>query len=252
MQDIYIDDIGSGFPLVLVHGYLGSSEMWSLQKEFLSKNFRVISPALPGFGESYKAKSLNSINAIAKFVFKCLDEKKITEFHLMGHSMGGMIAQEMVKTSGDRIKKLICFATGSIGDIPGRFETMDTTRERLKKDGLKETVNRVPQKWFVEGNKAKYYYLCEYAVKNISIQSADNALIAMKNWRGYENLKNIKQDTLIIWGDRDVSYNFDQIDTLKKNISNSKLEIFKGCCHNVHLEEPQKFNEIVKNFLGQY
>ena len=252
MQDIYIDDIGSGFPLVLVHGYLGSSEMWSLQKEFLSKNFRVISPALPGFGESYKAQSLNSINAIAKFVFKCLDEKKITEFHLIGHSMGGMIAQEMVKTSGDRIKKLICFATGSIGDIPGRFETMDTTRERLKKDGLKETVNRVPQKWFVEGNKAKYYYLCEYAVKNISIQSADNALIAMKNWRGYENLKNIKQDTLIIWGDRDVSYNFDQIDTLKKNISNSKLEIFKGCCHNVHLEEPQKFNEIVKNFLGQY
>ena len=252
MQDIYIDDIGSGFPLVLVHGYLGSSEMWSLQKEFLSKNFRVISPALPGFGESYKAQSLNSINAIAKFVFKCLDEKKITEFHLMGHSMGGMIAQEMVKTSGDRIKKLICFATGSIGDIPGRFETMDTTRERLKKDGLKETVNRVPKKWFVEGNKAKYYYLCEQAVKNISIQSADNALIAMKNWRGYENLKNIKQDTLIIWGDRDVSYNFDQVDTLKKNIPNSKLEIFKGCCHNVHLEEPQKFNEIVKNFLGQY
>ena len=250
MQDIYIDDIGSGFPLVLVHGYLGSSEMWSLQKEFLSKNFRVISPALPGFGESYKAQSLNSINAIAKFVFKCLDEKKITEFHLMGHSMGGMIVQEMVKISGDRIKKLICFATGSIGDIPGRFESMDTTRERLKKDGLKETVNRVPKKWFVEGNKAKYYYLCEQAVKNISIQSADNALIAMKNWRGYENLKNIKQDTLIIWGDRDVSYNFDQVDTLKKNIPNSKLEIFKGCCHNVHLEEPQKFNEIVKNFLG--
>ena len=252
MQDIYIDDIGSGFPLVLVHGYLGSSEMWSLQKEFLSKNFRVISPALPGFGESYKAQSLNSINAIAKFVFKCLDEKKITEFYLMGHSMGGMIVQEMVQISGDRIKKLICFATGSIGDIPGRFESMDTTRERLKKDGLKETVNRVPKKWFVEGNKAKYYYLCENAVKNISIQSADNALIAMKNWRGYENLKNIKQDTLIIWGDRDVSYNFDQVDTLKKNISNSKLEIFKGCCHNVHLEEPQKFNEIVKNFLGQY
>ena len=61
MQDIYIDDIGSGFPLVLVHGYLGSSEMWNLQKKFLSKYFRVITPALPGFGESYKAQSLKSI-----------------------------------------------------------------------------------------------------------------------------------------------------------------------------------------------
>ena len=249
MQDIYIDDIGSGFPLVLVHGYLGSSEMWSLQKKFLSKYFRVITPALPGFGESYKAQSLKSINEIAKFVLKCLDEKKINEFHLMGHSMGGMIIQEMVKISSDRIKKLICFATGSIGDIPGRFESMDTTKERLKKDGLKETVSRVPQKWFVEGDKAKYYYFCENAVKNISIEAAENALIAMKNWSGLKNLKNINNDTLIIWGDRDLSYNFDQVNTIKKNIPSSKLEIFKGCSHNVHLEEPQKFNETVKNFL---
>ena len=125
-----------------------------------------------------------------------------------------------------------------------------TTRERLNKDGLKETLSRVPQKWFVEGDKAKYYYFCENAVKNISLETADNALIAMKNWRGYENLKNIKQDTLIIWGDKDVSYNFDQVDILKKNISSSQLEIFEGCGHNVHLEEPQKFNETVKNFLS--
>ena len=249
MQDIYVDDIGSGFPLVLVHGYLGSSEMWNLQKEFLSKNFRVISPALPGFGESHKVKSLNSINDIAKLILKCLDEKKVNEFHLMGHSMGGMIVQEMVKISKNRVKKLICFATGSIGDIPGRFEPMDTTRERLKKDGLKETMRRVPQKWFIEGDKAKYYYFCENAVKNISLETADSALEAMKNWRGYENLKNIKQDTLIIWGDKDISYNLDQVETLKNNIPNSKLEIFKGCSHNVHLEEPKKFNEIVKKFL---
>ena len=71
----------------------------------------------------------------------------------------------------------------------------------------------------------------------------------MKNWNGYENLINIKNQTLIIWGDKDVSYNFDQVDTLNKYISNSKLEIFKGCCHNAHLEEPQKFNETVKNFI---
>ena len=249
MQQIYIDDIGKGFPLVLIHGYLGSSEMWSLQKEYLSKYYRIIAPALPGFGESYKAQSLDNINSIAKLILKCLDEKKINKFHLMGHSMGGMVIQEMVKISQNRVKKLICFATGSIGDIPGRFETLETTRERLKKDGLKKTLSRVPQKWFVEGSKAKYYYFCKNAVKNISIEAADSALIAMKNWRGYENLKNIKQHTLIIWGDKDASYNFDQVDVLKKNIPNSRLEIFKGCSHNVHLEESQKFNETVKSFL---
>ena len=249
MQEVYVKDIGSGYPLVLVHGYLGSSEMWNLQIEYLSKYFRIIAPALPGFGESYNVKSLDNINAMAKKVFEILDKKNIKNFHLLGHSMGGMIVQEMVKTSGERINKLICFATGSIGDIPGRFESLDASIEKLKIEGIKKTVNRIPPKWFVKGNTAKYYYLCENAVKKIAEKTAQDALNAMKNWRGYENLKNINNQTLIIWGDRDASYNFEQVDTLNKNIPSSRLEIFKGCCHNVHLEQPQKFNESVNNFL---
>jgi len=249
MQEIYVDDIGNGFPLVLVHGFLGSSEMWKLQKEFLSKYFRIIAPALPGFGESSKIKSHDSINAMAKIVLQSLSSKKLDKFNLIGHSMGGMIVQEMTKISGNKINKLICYATGSIGDIPGRFEPIDVSREKLKKNGLEETSKRISKKWFVDGDKAKYFYICENAIKSTSLQAADNALIAMKNWRGFENLKNIKNETLIIWGDKDVSYNFDQVDTLNKNIINSNIVIVNGCSHNVHLEEPRKFNEIVKNFL---
>ena len=107
MQDIYIDDRGTGFPLVLIHGFLGSSEMWYPQKEFLSKYFRVISPALPGFGESHKVKSHNSVNEMAQTVLKCLKKMNIEKFNLLGHSMGGMIVQEMAKISGDKINKLI-------------------------------------------------------------------------------------------------------------------------------------------------
>ena len=57
MQDIFSEDIGSGTPLVLVHGFLGSSEMWTPQIKSFKENFRVIVPALPGFGNS------NSINS---------------------------------------------------------------------------------------------------------------------------------------------------------------------------------------------
>ena len=251
MQEIYIDDIGKGYPLVLVHGFLGSSEMWKPQKEYLSKFFRVISPALPGFGESSKVKSCDSIDAMAKTVLDLLNKKNINKFNLMGHSMGGMIVQEMTKISGDKINKLICYATGSIGDIPGRFESLDVSRERLKKEGISETVKRVPKKWFADGDKAKYYYLCENAAKETSEETADSALIAMKSWRGFENLKNIKNETLIIWGDKDVSYNFEQVDILNKNIPNSELAILKGCSHNVHLEKPQEFNKIVLNYLNK-
>ena len=249
MSGIYVDDVGKGFPFVFVHGYLGSSEMWCFQKNYFSKYYRVITPALPGFGESYKAKSLNSINDMANKIIEILDQKKIDKFNLMGHSMGGMIVQEITKIVGERVNKLICFATGSIGDIPGRFETMDETREKLKKDGTKISFSRVPPKWFVKGDKDKNYFLCENAVTNVSLETADNALLAMKNWKGIDNLKNIKNETLIIWGDKDISYNFDQVDILNKNIKNSRLEIFKGCCHNVHLEQPDKFNILIKNFL---
>ena len=72
MSGIYIDDLGKGFPFVFVHGYLGSSEMWCFQKNYFSKHYRVIAPALPGFGESYKAKSLNSINDMANKIIEIL------------------------------------------------------------------------------------------------------------------------------------------------------------------------------------
>ncbi len=251
MSNIYVEDVGKGFPLVFVHGYLGSSEMWNFQKEFFSKHYRVIIPALPGFGESHNVKSLDSINKMARQVIDLLDQKNIDKFNLIGHSMGGMIVQEITKLIGDKVNKLVCFATGSIGEIPGRFETIDETREKLKKDGIEVSFSRVPKKWFVKGDKDKNYYLCKNAVKDVSLETADNALLAMKNWRGKEDLKNIKNETLIIWGDKDTSYNFDQVDTLKKNIKNSRLEIFKDCAHNVHLEQPDQFNNLVQKFISE-
>ena len=225
--------------------------MWNFQKKFFSKYYRVIIPALPGFGESHNVKSLDSINKMARQIINLLDQKNIDKFNLIGHSMGGMIVQEITKLIGDRVNKLICFATGSIGEIPGRFETIDETREKLKKDGTEVSFSRVPKKWFVKGDKDKNYFLCKNAVKDVSLEAADNALFAMKNWRGKEDLKNIKNETLIIWGDKDTSYNFDQVDTLNKNIKNSRLEIFKDCAHNVHLEQPDQFNNLVQKFISE-
>ena len=71
----------------------------------------------------------------------------------------------------------------------------------------------------------------------------------MKNWNGIENLRNIKNETLIVWGNQDKAYNFNQVETLKNNISNSDLKIIDGYSHNVHLEKPDKFNIIVEEFL---
>ena len=80
MQDIYSEDKGSGFPLVLVHGFLGSSEMWEPQINFFKNYFRVIVPDLPGFGKSKEVKSHNSIQSIANLLLNFLKKKKLINF----------------------------------------------------------------------------------------------------------------------------------------------------------------------------
>ena len=249
MKDIYIGDEGKGFPLVLVHGFLGSSKMWEPQINFFKNDFRVITPDLPGFGKSNNVKSHNSIQSVANLLLKCLKEKKINKFYLLGHSMGGMIVQEMAKKDGDKISKLVCYSTGPRGEMPGRFETVDQSRELLKKKGLEITAKNIAKTWFIKGEDAKYFDICIEAGKQTSIETADNALIACKNWNGVDTLKNIKNKTLIVWGDQDKSYNLEQIQTLENNIENSKLIIFKNCAHNIHLEQPDQFNHAIRDFL---
>ena len=249
MQDIFIRDEGEGFPLVLVHGFLGSSVMWKPQIDFFKDNFRVITPDLPGYGKSNKAKSHNSIQSISNLLLDCLREKKIDKFHLLGHSMGGMIVQDMAKKSGEKISKLVCYSTGPRGEMPGRFETVEQSRENLKKKGLETTAKNIAKSWFVKGEKAKYFDICIEAGKQTSIETADNSLTAIKNWNGVDTLQDIKNETLIVWGDKDKSYNLEQIQTLENNIENSKLIIFKNCAHNVHLEQPDQFNHVIKDFL---
>ncbi len=249
MQDIFVGDYGSGTPLVLVHGFLGSTDMWEPQIEHFKENFRILAPALPGFGKSNKVKSCDSIECMAKAILNSLKIRQIEKFNLLGHSMGGMIVQEMARLTSDKILKLICYGTSSRGNIPGRFETIDESREKLKMNGLEVTANRIAKTWFINEDKAKYFYLCENAGKQTSLEAADNGLIAMKNWSGMNNLKNIKNETLIIWGDQDRAYNYSQIETLKNNISNSSLKIINGCSHNVHLEKPDEFNNCVSDFL---
>ena len=249
MQDIFVGDTGSGTPLVFVHGFLGSTDMWSPQIEYFKEYYRILTPALPGFGKSKTLKSCDTIECMAKAILKSLEKKKVERFYLLGHSMGGMIVQEIAKLAGEKILKLICYGTGPSGNIPGRFETIDQSRKNLKINGLESTAYRIAKTWFIEEDKAKYFYLCENAGKQTSIEAADNGLIAMKNWSGVDNLKNIKNKTLIIWGNQDKAYNYNQVETLNNNIPDSDLKIIKGCSHNVHLEKPGEFNNTVNEFL---
>ena len=108
---------------------------------------------------------------------------------------------------------------------------------------------KIAETWFIRGAKAKHYNTCIESGKQTSLEAVDKALVAFKGWNGVDNLKKIKNETLVIWGDQDKSYNYSQINILKENILNSKLIIFKECAHNIHLEKVNKFNQTILKFL---
>ena len=249
MQNLYIGDVGKGFPLVLIHGFLGSSKMWEPQINFFKNYYRVLTPDIPGFGKSNKVKSHDSIKSLSNLLLVCLEKKKINKFYLLGHSMGGMIVQEMAKKRESKILKLICYSTGPLGEMPGRFETVNQSKQNFKKKGLEVAARNIAKTWFIKGEKAKYFNACVESGLQASIETIDKSLTAFKNWNGVDDLKNIKSETLIVWGDQDKSYNLDQVKILKKNILNSSLIVFKGCSHNIHLEKVDQFNNTIYKFL---
>jgi pimeloyl-ACP methyl ester carboxylesterase len=248
MNHLSYKRIGKGYPLVLVHGYLGGQDMWQFQED-LKDNFELIMPSLAGYGESSKMTAPSTIRENATQVFELLDYLKIDTFNLLGHSMGGMIVQEMAALSPKRINKLICFGTGSIGVLPNRFETIAESRRKIKEIGLSETRINIAKTWFVDHLAGDGYKLCLDEGAKATTQAALASLDAWECWDGRGQLNQITSPTLILWSNKDRSYDWNQQEVLNKGIVNSKVEIVDGCAHNSHMEKPELINLIIKNFL---
>jgi 2-hydroxy-6-oxonona-2,4-dienedioate hydrolase len=237
-------------PLVLVHGFMGGSAQWRLQ-EPLSVHFDLVTVDLPGFGINADLPVINSIVGFSEWVLDELQRRGVSRFHLLGHSMGGMIVQEMVRLAPDRVDKLVLYGTGPSGVLPGRFETIETSKRRAQEDGVRATARRISATWFLDLEAAAEYDACA----NIACQS-DSAAIsagldAMKNWTGEQGLSRISHETLIIWGDDDRTYAWPQIQKLWNNIPNTHLAVIPKCAHAVHLEEPEIFNDILQIFINE-
>ena len=159
MKHLSFKKIGKGKPLVLVHGYLGGQNMWKFQED-LQDNFELIMPSLAGYGESAGLVAPSTIRENAHQVFELLDHLNVDSFYLLGHSMGGMIVQEMAVMKPERVEKLVCFGTGSIGALPNRFETIEESRNKIKKIGIKKTRENIAKTWFVDYLLGDGYNLC--------------------------------------------------------------------------------------------
>jgi 2-hydroxy-6-oxonona-2,4-dienedioate hydrolase len=242
---------GQGPTLVLVHGFLSGTAYWEGQIKMLSNHFDVIAMDLPGYGNRTQETGLNNISDFGATILEKLDALGVKNFHLMGHSMGGMIAQEITLLAPDRVDLLVLYGTGPMGELPGRFEPIEDSMAKIKKDGMDEAKYYTVASWFNKGSQDVNFESGLRLAKPVSLNTYINGLQAMSNWNSVDRLNQIMSKTLIIWGDNDRSYIWSQPCTLWQQIKNTNLAVMPGCSHNIHLEKVQLFNQIVFDFLTQ-
>jgi 2-hydroxy-6-oxonona-2,4-dienedioate hydrolase len=242
--------VGVGAPLVLVHGYLGGSSQWDGQLPLLSEHFDVIAINLAGYGLANQLVAPTDLADHARNVLATLDHIGIKHFNLLGHSMGGMVVQEIIKQAPHRVKKLVLYATGPLGCIPGRFETMARSRERLREDGVQRTARRISATWLLDREASPAFEALAALATQASEQAASAGLSAMEAWDGREHLSKIAQTTLVIWGERDRTYGWSQIEMLWRNIPRASLAVLPACAHALHLERSALFCTLLIEFLA--
>ena len=116
-------------------------------------------------------------------------------------------------------------------------------------DGVSATGRRISATWFLDGERSDGYPICAEIAEMASMQAVLAGLTAMENWNGLENFSAVSMPTLVLWGEADRTYKWEQIEILWKGISDSHLAVVPHAAHCVHLERPEVFNDIVRNFL---
>jgi len=239
-------------PLVLVHGFMGGAAQWAEQETVFGDKFDVIALDLPGFGANANLAPINSIGGFARWVINEISARNITRYHLIGHSMGGMVAQEVARRDASRLAALVLYATGSVGVMPGRFEPIADSKARAVQDGASATARRIAATWFLDTESAAGFEACAQIAQQTGIGAILSGLDAMEGWSGTAQLPQITAPTLVLWGDKDRTYAWEQPRRLWSDIPNAHLAVIPGCAHAVHLEKPHLFNDMVRDFLNTH
>lgn len=236
-------------PLVLVHGFMGGSAQWEALQSDLEGAVDMIAVDLPGFGANNHLPALSSIKGFAQWVVDELRRKGVERYNLLGHSMGGMISQEIARLDQEHINRLVLYGTGATGVLPGRFETIEESKKRAEQDGPTATARRISATWFLQREDASGYAGCAAIAEQSAAQAIAAGLDAMQSWSGVDFLPRITPETLVIWGEKDRTYPWEQTQELSGTIPNAQLAIMPDCAHAAHLEKPDIFAGLLYDFL---
>ncbi|HYG01240.1 MAG TPA: alpha/beta hydrolase [Chryseosolibacter sp.] len=234
-------DEGSGEVLLLLHGLFGALSNWEGVVNRFSKKFRVVIPMLPIYEMPIKEAGLEGLR---KFVEDFVAFKNLDNMTIMGNSLGGHVALLYTLKNSSKVRKLIL--TGS----SGLFE--DSMGGSYPKRGNYDYIKERVAYTFYDPNVATKELVDEVFETTKSIPKCMRIVAIAKSAQRHnmaEEIPNITAPTLLVWGLNDtitppiVAHEFNRL------IPNSKLRFIDKCCHAPMMEHPEKFNELVEEFL---
>ena len=252
-KEIYINGLradykiaGSGQPILILHGWGGSSGSWIRAQEILSKRgYKVICPDFPGFGKSKTPLCPWSVTDYANWVAEFANSQNLDNFFVIAHSFGGRVAIRFATLYPERLKSLILCASAGIKPKSG-FKTR--LIYRLSKIGNAIFTPRHLVR-FRDGARNLFYVFLRHHdyVKANSVMKETIKKVLDEDL--LDDLPKIKTKTLIVWGSADRLVPVKYAHIFQEKIANSQLEILPYIGHSPHLEVPEKLSEIVLNFL---
>jgi pimeloyl-ACP methyl ester carboxylesterase len=136
MGEIYYQGRGKGFPLVLIHGFCETNEIWDSFAEKLSSDFRVITPDLPGFGRSPLLDKRISITGVAAALNTWLHQIDIGQCVVIGHSLGGYVTLSMIAQEPNLITGFGLFHSTAFPDSEEKRQNRNKVFEFVNKNGV--------------------------------------------------------------------------------------------------------------------
>lgn len=254
MSSIFYSEAGKGVPVVFLHGYCETSMIWKEFRNYLSRRNRVITIDLPGFGRSPRLNYAFSLQDIAAEIKQVLDEKKVTSFILVGHSLGGYVALAFAKQFPFALKGLGLFHSSIYEDTPDKKENRTKLIEFIKANGVKPFIKTFMPSLFYEKNRKNFDELIDELSTTAEKTSPETVMEYARAMRdrdsSVEFMKRFRKPVMFIIGEKDQSV------PLKKSLeqavvpANSHILRLKDVGHMGMFENTADTLKFVQKFIA--
>lgn len=252
---INYSDSGSGPAIVLLHGYLESSEVWDGFASALASKFRVVNVDLPGSGLSDIYGDTHSMEFMAGVIKELIDHIGLTKVFITGHSLGGYVTLAFLELFSEKLSGYCLFHSSPFPDTPETTEKRKREIEIVKmgKKNLMYPDNVI--KMFAPSNLEKFAKELQRS-KDIASRIPEGGIIAVLNGMMIRPsrlsiMEEGKVPCLWILGVMDNYIPCELIQTRVNLPANAKTVVLKKSGHLGFIEEPEKSLEAVTDFVNQ-